>query len=737
MSQATSERFRRIIDAARKRDGQSGTDTMIVSSHLSQMKMFMLRQGVEFYPSQDTFGFRKAFLEQLVQENEIDCRLEGIVDDFLLDGKGLFYFRPIRDTYRLMWFSKENYRAYYDASGQLEEIELIYSFTVRDAVGVLSIPGQDGGSTRYVKLQIKRDTIRETISTERPSFDTAFAAAMLSAGQSRTLINSLGFIPAVEAFNTMRSTGMDATGEFDWLADQIVTHDDLVKNIRTNIHFFGNPTLVSSRPKHDLVESGDEDAVRPTISSQAGFYAANRPSTRVSQPYGGGGGGLKVPRVIANVEPTDRLLYVTPDAVSGDQNLYARQYREEIRTALGGVDELSISAGASAFEVKSLYGRAATTAKRRCRGLLTYGLCKLFALVIFHEENIFRDSFAAGVGLEKPPAPIREEFQTRDEFNQAMEAYQAAYEQYKQALESQISEAVQAKQLPPGVVGLIPDGDRRVEWRWKGPVFEDSAEDILNSSIVVRNLQELGVNSIEALRYLFPDKTDEERSAMLSGYPFRMAQATQQSIGTFLSLIQTMRQTPHPQAPDLPLLADPQLDLTPYVYRALDFLKRELTYAGQYSDDTGSGDPAALSDAERARAERGLPTDAGPSRPTFVPDGYGATSGSGLPAAGAATGESLAGGVQPPVRKSERDTDLPVAGALLSADPTGSAYPGNLLATASQLPSGSFRFGDADFAAPSNAGLFPGDAGTGPELEQRSKRERERRVSRKRQQRKS
>jgi len=738
MRQATNERFRRILEAARKRDGTSGTDTMIVNSHLSQMKMFMLRQGVEFYPSQDTFGFRKKFLDQLIVENEIDCRLEGIVDDFLIDGKGLFYFRPIRDTYRLMWFSKENYRAYYDASGQLEEVELIYSFTVRDGLGVLSMPGADGGSTRYVKLRIKRDEIKETISTEKPSFDSAFSAGMLSAGQTRTLINSLGFIPAVEAFNTMRSTGMDATGEFDWLADQIVTHDDLVKNIRTNIHFFGNPTLVSSRPKQDLVESGDEEMTRPTISSQGGFYAGNRPSTRVSQPYGGGGGGgLKVPRIIANVEPTDRLLYVTPDAVSGDQNLYARQYREEIRTALGGVDELGVSTGATAYEIKSLYGRAATTAKRRCRGLLTYGLCKLLALIIYHEEQIFRDSFSAAMGIEKPQAPIREEFQNREDFGVAMQAYEATLAEYKQKLEASIAEAVQARQLPPGVVGLIPDGDRRIEWRWQGPVFEDSAEDILNASIVVRNLQELGVNSIEALRYLFPDKTDEERSAMLSGYPFRMAQATQQSIGTFLSLIQTMRQTPHPQAPDLPLLADPQLDLTPYVYRALDFLKRELTYAGQYSDDTGSGDPAALDDVERTRVDRGLPASAGPERPSFVPDSYGATSGTGLPAGSGGAGQSLAGGVQPAERKPERDAELPIAGALLGADPTGGSLPGSLLAASSQLPGSTFRFGDADFAAPSNAGLFPGDVSTGADLEQRRNGERERRVSRKRQQRKS
>ena len=168
----------------------------------------------------------------------------------------------------------------------------------------------------------------------------------------------------------MRSTGMDASGEFDWLAEQIVTHDDLVKNIRTNIHFFGNPTLVSSRPKHDLVDSGDDEGMRPTISSQAGFYAANRPSTRVSSPLsGGGGGGIKGASHHCEHGATDRAAYITPDAVSGDQNLYARQYREEMRTALGGVDELGITAGATAYEIKSLYGRAATSATRRCRGL--------------------------------------------------------------------------------------------------------------------------------------------------------------------------------------------------------------------------------------------------------------------------------------------------------------------------------------------------------------------------------
>ena len=188
MTQGTQDRFRRILEAARKRDGGSSTDTMIVNSHLSQMKLFMLRQGLEFYPAQDTYGFRKQFLKQLVEENEVDTRLEGIVDDFLIDGKGLFYFRPIRDTYRIMWFSSDSYRAYYDSMGELEEIELIYSFTVRDTINAPAATSSlQGGSDRYVKLRVRRDEIKETITTEKPSFDASAQSLAFSVNKTRTL----------------------------------------------------------------------------------------------------------------------------------------------------------------------------------------------------------------------------------------------------------------------------------------------------------------------------------------------------------------------------------------------------------------------------------------------------------------------------------------------------------------------------------------------------------------------
>jgi hypothetical protein len=691
----TQDRFRRIIEAARNREGAAGVDTMIVSSHLAQMRLFMMRQGIEFFPRQDTYSFRKAFLAKVIEENEIDARLEGVIDDFISEGKGLWFFRPVRDSYRIMWFSKENYRAYYDAQEEIEEVDLIYSFRVRQTLGAIAIQDPGGSNVQYVRLQVKRDEIIETISSEKPSFDTPLATVV--AAKKRTTRNSLGFIPAVEAFNMMRSTGMEATGDFDSFAEHIMVHDALVRNIRENIRFYGNPTLVSSRPRHDLIESTENAAPqRPTISSQSGFSAGNRLLSRHDLTGAPTLGGMRVPRLITNIEPTDRVSYITPNAVSGDQNLYARQYREEIRNALGGVDELGISSGATAYEIKSLFGRAATTALRKCRGLLTYGLCKLLSLMIYHEERIFRESFSAAIDLQPPEAPIREQMEDQEAYQLALDEHQQEYALYRQELDARIEQAIEEREFPDGVMGLIPDGDRRVEWRWRGPVFEESTEDILNQSIVVRNLQELGVNSIEALRHLFPSKTDEERSAMLNGYPFRMAQATQQSISTFLSLINMMREIPHPQAPDLPLLADARLDLVPFLYRAFDFLKRELTYAGQYGDSTGSSEPAELNPVERARADAGLDvTPGGTPEPDFVPD----TAGTG------AGGRSLAAGVPQPDRRFERDASLPGPGATMATDPTGGGLPGVLPFRGAQLPAGA-QPGDADLAAPSNAGLF-------------------------------
>jgi hypothetical protein len=728
-----NNQFNEILSAAKERRGDLPVDTMIVASHLAQMRTFILRRGIEFYTEQDSYGKRKEFLAKLYEDNMLEMKLDSIVDYFLCDGQGLFYFRPAGDGYQILYFPKDSYRCYRDQTGEIESVVLIYSFNVRQPslVDAFSNPGARGGKKKYIRLKVYKDRIEQLISNEKIEFDDENSGMpnMAQPGNTETLTNSLGFIPAVEVFNHLDCTGQGhGRGEFDWISNQIMYHDDLVRNIRKNMKFFGNPTLVSSRPKHDIIESGEDKPFRPTISSQAGFMAMERPSTRANQPFGGASaldGQIKVPRVIANLEPTDRVSYMTPDSVSGDQNMYVKQYRSEIRLALGGVDDIDFNLASTAYEIKTLYGRVAATAEKKARALFQFGLCRLMSMIIVHEEFLFEESFAQAIGLEKPTIPLQEQFEGQpEEFEKAMAEYQKGQIDYLNKREEAFRATLEAGNIPPGVVGLIPDGSTKVSWRWMGEVFEDDSQDILNNSIVVRNLQELGVDSIEALKYLFPQKTDEERAAMLSGFPFRMVQQSQQSINQFIGLLGSLYQLPHPQTPNLPLASDPNLDITGFLYRSLDFLRKELSYSGTYKPSSSDTRPDKLSDADKRRSELGLPTrDERPVRLPGVtfPGGASGTGTSaaapGLPTAGgpagfggdtSATGQSVAAGIPGAQRKSEFAQPIPGPGTTLGlsdADTSGQ-YPGAMGFTGPGTP------GAADLLSASfNPGLFgPGSA---------------------------
>ena len=731
-----SAQFEEILTSAKERRGDLPIDTMIVASHLAQMRTFILRRGIEFYCEQDSYGKRKDFLQQLYDENQLEMKLDSVIDYFLCDGQGLFYFRPNGESYQILYFAKDQYRAYRDQRNELESVELIYSFSVKgsNALANYAMPGERG-LKKYIKLRVFKDKIEQTISDERIEFDdagTGMNTMTQGGGVTETLTNTLGFIPAVEVFNYLDCTGESyGRGEFNWLANQIMGHNDLIRNIRKNLTFFGNPTLVSSRPKHDIVESGDENTFRPTISSQAGFASANRPSTKSIAPFGPASpmdGQIKVPRVIANLEPTDRVSYLTPDSVSGDQNLYAKQYRSEIRLALGGVDDIDIGLAQTAYEIKTLYGRVAATAEKKARALFTYGLCELFAMMVKNEERLFEESFAQSIGLVAPTIPLREQFESEEEYAGALAEYQVLQARFLQQRDEQFRATLEAGNIPPGVTGLIPDGSSKVSWRWMGDVFEESSDDILQHSIVVRNLQELGVDSIEALKYLFPQKTDDERAAMLTGYPFRMVQQTQQSLGTFIGLLGQLYQLPHPQTPNLPLASDPNLDITGFLYRSLEFLRKELSYSGRYQPSSDDSTPSQLSDADRRRAGLGLPIR--DERPINLP-GLDGTSSSASPngspgnlgesgtpglspgtgpagfGSGPLSGQSMAGGVPGSVRQPEYVVPLPSPGTVLStgdADTTGK-YPS---------PMG-FSPGSPDLRSPSfNPNLFGQPTGAAP-----------------------
>ena len=688
---AVKGQFHQILTAAKERRGELAVDTMIVSSHLAQMRTFMLRRGIEFFAEQDSFGKRKDFIAKVCEQNMLDMKFDSIVDYFLCDGQGLFYFRPNGDSYQLLYFPKDSYRAYRDQQGELESVILIYSFNVQqtNVLDAYQHQNERGGKKKWIQLKVYKDRIEQTISDEKIEFENSMGQMPFKMpGSTETLVNTLGYIPAVEVFNHMDCTGeANGTGEFDWLSHQIMYHDELVRNIRKNMKFFGNPTLVSSRPKHDILDSGDENTFRPTISSQAGFTAIGRNSTRVSQPFGGSSidGQIKVPRVIANLEPTDRVQYMTPDSVSGDQNLYVKQYRSEIRLALGGVDDIDIGTAQTAYEIKSLYGRVAATAEKKTRALFTYGLCRLFAMMIYTEEELFKKSFGQAIGMVEPPIPLPEDFPDLEQYQINLDVYTGNYTQYVTQRDEELRVRLDSGEIPPGVTGLIPDGSTKVSWRWMGEVFEDSTDDILNNSIVVRNLQELGVDSIEALKYLFPNKTDEERAAMLSGYPFRMVQQTQQSLNSFIGLLGNLYQLPHPQMPDKPLGSDPNLDITGFLYRSLDFLRKELSYSGRYKPTSSSSTPDVLSDADKLRAIRGTAIRDEPATSLPGITGPGALPGSGLPGTGpgpagfggpGSSSQSMADGVSGAQRIPEYKQPIPGPGITLSV-PDDANTPGS------------------------------------------------------------
>ena len=98
MSNSIQTEFQQILTAAKERRGDLSVDSMIVSSHLAQMRMFMLRRGLEFYAEQDSFGTRKDFIAKVCEDNMLEMKLESIVDYFLCDGQGLFYFRHAGDN---------------------------------------------------------------------------------------------------------------------------------------------------------------------------------------------------------------------------------------------------------------------------------------------------------------------------------------------------------------------------------------------------------------------------------------------------------------------------------------------------------------------------------------------------------------------------------------------------------------------------------------------------------------
>ena len=548
--------LKQMVDALVGGNKNVFSNTLVPANHLSQMKLFGIRQGIELIVSQDDdFGSRQKFVTNIWKQNKLDLYQDKIWDYTLCLGQCLLYLRPTKEgNYRIDFYKNDQFKTYENKLGDLTEVVIVYSYKIRNQLA------GNGGNQRWVKLIIKSDTIEVSESETKFSFDYEQFST-----KGKVYKNTLGFIPCVVIRNKPVGPGGEGEGEFDSLQSQIEEHDRMMAAINSNLLFFGSPSLVSTRSPQEIMEAVEADSQNLTnkrvLSSAAGWYGSTTPSNYKQDPFiYRNGGGVRVKRVVGNVQPDERFGYISPDPISPDHAQHVREQREALHFALGGIDERGMNLNATAYEMKSIYGRVSATAMKKCRAIYDHGFCKLFEMAIAAEEDLFRQSLA--YALKKDISEMSDEL---------------------------IGQMMADGKMPGNIFGLPPLGSRELTWRWRGPVFERSPRDLQMVSIVARNMQELGVRSLEALKVVFEDKTDKELEGMLEGgYPFRymssVASTTQQMIG----LYQQMLGVPSQDDPNIPMGA--LIPIQPLVNRSIQTLYKELNYEPD-NEPVRPGDP--------------------------------------------------------------------------------------------------------------------------------------------------
>lgn len=574
-------KLNQIIESILSRDGSGSFHSLIIPNHLAQMKLFGIRQGVEFVPVQDRNNLRKKKLDDITKFNKLDIWLERLWDLLLCKGKILFYLQPMGKTYKIYFFHKDQFRTYLSREGDLDEVVIAYSYKVRQRL-------DSTRNERWVKLWITKDEIKKLESDSPLTVDDSLDSNIMGALGSVNLNgmagvevypNPLGWIPCVESSNYLIDND-EGDGEFSWIASHLEIQEELEEAVSENLTFFGNQTLIATRGLEELTEAlGGREVDNRSFSSRSGFGGGSSRSSRTRYPgIADREKGVRIRKVVGNVQPEERFGYISPDPITGDHNVYVSARRESIRTALGGVDELGIHSGATAFEIKSIFGRAAATARKKCTHLYDYGICDILKKVIQAEEQVWKR------GLQEllfDPEMAKSILST---------VYPQADPKVLKSLIVALSEGMEISEdivraiadsgIELGLEGLPPLGDSRVTWRWTGPVFEESTQDSLNKSIVGRNMAEDGIDRWSVLRFIYPDKTDQELKEMTgseTSIPFRRIQQTGQAIGQVLNLYQQLSQMPHPYKPGMSLATD--LDLLPSLQSIIEKLSKDVQHS--------------------------------------------------------------------------------------------------------------------------------------------------------------
>lgn len=616
-----------MLASAVERDGRKGSMSTIVAVDLQQKIEFSVRGGnIEFFPGQDDDNeTRRKLISKIFASNQLSQRLTYCMSLFLTCGEILWLILPKEDgTYLIDFFHG-------GATDPSPEYKISYAPGGRNiAQAIITYPyknqGIDGYETeRWVKLKITSDLIEQSDLAHKPDIKRGNLETIASDSTSKTIKYPNPFAPSIPAIvcpNNAKRSGQQGTSDYHWLKNQLENHEQMVEQIAGNLEYFGNPTLVTTRSGAEVTEAIAQTRGTATWASQNGFtdgwgdgYSS---STRVNNGNGHSSDRRRVGKVIGGVSEGERFGYIAPDPVTGDLNLFQRQQRELIHYALGGLDPLGISSGATAFEIKTLYGRVENTADLKADGLYTHGLALVFEQIIFFEEKKFKEElFEIFVELG-----LAEKYQIQSPENITDEIAQAAY---RMAMEGQVK-------LPRMPKGLVPLGDRQVFWRYNRPVFKNSTRELLDLSIASRNAREDGLSQEYCMRLQHPEMTDKEIAKIVSGFSPRVVESASSAIGILAQLYQQFMSFPDPQNPKMPWGI--RLGIAELLEQAMYTLNKELSY-GQPEYDPANDTSPAINDPtiKLLLARRAADSSADrPNAPTPIEPGARSMAAYGLPA---------------------------------------------------------------------------------------------------------
>ena len=549
---------------------QPDSESMVVPNHITQIVLFMTRQGLEFLVDQDTPDEqRRKVIDRVIKANKLDVYYQGIASLFIATGGILWFWQPSLEGCSIYWFhsGKENnsiddvdsqYKVYYSPNGR-EMREVVIRYKYFDNSDANRRVNYTQNQERWVRLRINAETVTQEFYQAEPPLDVYNVVSYSPSIEKFTYINTLGYIPCVESPNKPFFPGDSGRSDFAMVSTQIEAEDTVRGAIMQNIFTFGNPTLITSRDKSEVMEKASEIGAQTWAASQ-GFRDDN--SIRLDGRRSDGGWAAKqysrVPPVIGNVGADERFGYVFPDPVSPDQSKFADSYRTALHGALGGIDPNDQSF-ATFGEVKSLFGKVAATANMKSLILWKHGLARILEMCLAYEEKIFINQFKQWLLTQDKKIDI--DAVTQEQIEQLIWDSQIQY---------------------PKLEGIAPYGAINVSYRYNGSVFEDSPRDRLDLTILTRNLQELGVGSLEAIDCIYPDLSLKEKKSKLSGIPFRIG-------GEYLGLMNNLLQM-HLQFSQVedPYNAGKALslryDMTVLMDAVYKVLQREFSYGASYDD---------------------------------------------------------------------------------------------------------------------------------------------------------